>query len=93
MLAAQLGKTELAKLLLDEEADFELKDADGLTAEDIAQQKGFVEIVTLLKKARETTPIEPAVGGASTAPAKSSGTGGNSGDIPADVSGRDSKAN
>ena len=93
MLAAQLGKAELAKLLLDEEADFELKDADGFTAEDIAQQKGFLEIVALLKKVREATGTEPTVGGSSTAPAKSSGTGDNSGDKPADASGTDGNAN
>ncbi|MDZ7693969.1 MAG: ankyrin repeat domain-containing protein [Balneolaceae bacterium] len=50
MYAAAEGNTEVVKILLSHGADPELKDKDGDTAADFAQNNGHTEIAKLLKK-------------------------------------------
>lgn len=52
MWAANWGRTEMAKLLLERGADRGIKDEDGKTALDKARQKGHADVVALLEVRR-----------------------------------------
>lgn len=54
MLAAISDDTELVQLLLDNQADIEIKNESGLTALDLAKEKQNKETVELLESARPT---------------------------------------
>lgn len=51
MMASQEGYTEIVKILIDNEADVNIKTEDGWTALMMASKYGHTDIVKLLKKA------------------------------------------
>ncbi|XP_064473089.1 leucine-rich repeat serine/threonine-protein kinase 1-like isoform X2 [Ornithodoros turicata] len=52
-VAAELGNVSTVKLLLDYGADVTARDAEGLTATDIAERAGFMDVVDLLHAAAD----------------------------------------
>ena len=52
MAAAEMGHKEIVDLLIEAGADLNIKDTDGLTAEDYARSAGHGDIATFLRKKR-----------------------------------------